>query len=67
MTLEQELMRLAQQNADVVEELPVEGQWSEWSPVPFGRPADLPPVAPSNDERSADEPLEFVPWQRRAA
>ncbi len=55
LALEQELLRLAAEGAG--EELPPEGEWSEWSPVPFGK---VP-------EPSVDEPLEFDDDQPRRA
>jgi hypothetical protein len=63
MDLERELKRLVQDEVELREELPVEGEWSEWSPVPFGKPAE------DAANTTADEPLEFadVGWRRRAA
>jgi hypothetical protein len=51
--LERELRRLAMEQAN--DEVPPEGHWTEWSPVPFGKPPEV----------KAVEPPEFPEAQRR--
>lgn len=53
--LEKQLQRLAAGQVD--DEVPPEGEWAEWSPVPFGK-------APAPVD---DEPIEWPEEQRRAA
>lgn len=63
MQLEQELQRLATKKKEPLtpeQELPVEGEWTEWSPVPFGR---VPSPMSANSNQLADPPA----LRRRAA
>jgi hypothetical protein len=56
MNLEQELIRLAQsQDREPSKvELPVEGDWTEWSPVPFGKLPHVPLREPDTDDEHED-------------
>lgn len=59
MNLEHELIKLAQgqHREPTKQDLPVEGDWTEWSPVPFGKLPHLPLREPDADDEllAADE------------